>query len=244
MIAGFQPNGDVMEKVPEREPRTLSRRAMVTTGAAVGAGAWVAPSILTYDRAYAAIGSCGTKPVQVTWSPWAGNKIPLDPSTITAADGVEVTCTISDPFNVQSSTWDMRVFNGTINGRQNPVITGMSDATNGQGVTITFTFSTPVQPSFFVIDCDRGPSVWEDRVEVLGYLAGGSPIDPDSITLGGSAVTVVNPNTVRGTSSSTSSNSEAEYDFQEPVDTITIRHYDDKTWTGFQWVGISDLSWC
>ena len=233
-----------MESVQHPEPRTLSRRAMVASGAAVGAGAWVAPSILTYDKAYAAVGSCGTKPLQVSWAPWAGNVIPLAPSTITAADGVEVACAVADPAGVPSSPWNMRVFNGTVNGRQYPVVTGMSGAEFGAGVTITFTFSVPVQPSFVVIDIDRSSSNWEDRVEVLGYLAGGTSIDPDGITVGGSAVTVISPNTTRGLSSSTSTDSEAEFDFQEPVDTITVRHYDDKNWTAFQWIGIGDLHWC
>ena len=40
------------------------------------------------------------------------------------------------------------------------------------------------------------------------------------------------------------SNSEVEVDFQDPVDTITIRHYDDTSWTGFQWIGIHDMHWC
>ena len=177
---------------------------MVTTGAAVGVGAWVAPSILSYDRAAAAIGSCGTKPVQVDFSDYSG----ILPSSFTADDGVTVNMSISDPDDVQDGFWAMRVFNGTINGRDNPVITGMSDAENGDGVTITFTFSTPVQPSFFLIDVDRGDFSWEDTVDVRGFLNSGPRVDPDSFTLGGSAVTEVNPRRVRGLSPSNSSNSE------------------------------------
>lgn len=223
---------------------------MVKTGAAVGAGAWVAPSILTYDRAYAAVGSCGTKPVQLDWSNQTiGSQIPLSPSTMTANDGVVVTALNHDPDNVQDATWDWSVYNGTINGRTNPIVNGMNGARDGDGVTLELRFSTPVQPSFFLIDVDRGgccgnPWRWEDSVEVLGYLLGGSAIDPDSITTGGTAVTAINPTTVRGNFSSSSSNSEAEFDFQEPVDTITIRHYDRTRRTGFQWIGLHDLHWC
>ena len=229
-----------MESVPNQEPRTVSRRAMVTTGAAVGVGAWVAPSILSYDRAAAAIGSCGTKPVQVDFSDYSG----ILPSSFTADDGVTVTMTIDDSDGVQDSFWAMRVFNGTINGRDNPVITGMSNANNNEGVWITFTFSTPVQPSFFLIDVDMGTDSWEDTVEVRGYLNSGPRIDPDSFVLGGSAVTQVNGRRVRGLSPSNSSNSEVEVDFQEPIDELRIRHYDRRSWTGFQWIGIHDFHWC
>lgn len=230
-----------MESVPNQEPRSVSRRTMVTAGAAVGVGAWVAPSILTYDKAAAAIGSCGTKPRQVDFSDWAGN---LVPNNFTADDGVTVTMAIDNSDGVQDSFWRMRAFNGTINGRDNPAITGMSNANNGEGVIITFTFSTPVQPSFFLVDVDRGNGSWEDSVEVQGFLLGGSGIDPDSLTTGGSAVSAINPRLVRGQSSSNSSNSEVEVDFQDAVDTITIRHFDRRNWTGFQWIGIHDLHWC
>jgi len=217
---------------------------MVTTGAAVGAGAWVAPSIFTFDRAYAAIGSCGTKPLQVDWSRWRNQNVPVSPSNFAANDGVTVTMSIADPDNVQDNYWDMRVFGGTINGRRPPAITGMSGANNGQGVTVTFTFSTPVQPSFFLIDIDGFGGSWIDYVEVLGYLAGGTAIDPNSMTPGGAAVAVVTPSIVVGQFSSSSSNSEAEVDFQSPIDTLTIHHYDDTNAIGFQWIGVHDLHWC
>ena len=239
-----------MENAQIRGPRTLSRRAMVKTGAAVGAGAWVAPSILSYDRAYAAVGSCGDKPVQLDWSDHGiGSQIPLSPSTMTADDGVVVTAFNYDPDGVQDSSWNWLIYNGTINGRTNPIVNGMSGANNGEGVTLELRFSVPVQPSFFVMDVDRGgccgnPWRWEDSVEVNGYLLGGSAIDPDSITEGGTAVQAISATTVRGQFSSSSTNSEAEYDFQEPVDTITIRHYDRTRRTGYQWIGVHDLHWC
>ena len=116
---------------------------MVGTGAVVGAGAWVAPSILSYDRVAAAIGSCGTKPRQVDWTDFAGQTIP---GTVNAADGTTVTVTVLDPDNVQDTTWNFRAFNGTINGRDNPAITGMSGDSGTAGVTITLEFSTPIQP--------------------------------------------------------------------------------------------------
>ena len=217
---------------------------MVKTGAAVGVGAWVAPSILTYDKAYAAVGSCGTKPLQLDWTPWRGTNPPFAPSAMTANDGVEVTLSVSDPFGVQSNAWDARVYNNTINGRTHPLITGMNNANLGEGVTLTFTFSTPVQPSFFLVDVDRGTNSWEDSVEILGSLGGGSSIDPDSLAPGGTAVTVVTPRLVRGVFSSSSSNSEVEVDFQDPIDTMTIRHFDEQNRNGFQWIGIHDLHWC
>lgn len=214
---------------------------MIGTGAAVGVGTWVAPSILSYDRVAAAIGSCGTKPVQIDFSNWAGSIVP---SSFTANDGTTVTMSIDDSDNVQSSFWAMRAHSGTINGRDNPAITGMTGANQGEGVIITFTFSTPVQPSFFLVDVDRGARYWEDTVDIQGFLLSGSGIDPDSLTPGGSAVTVVNPRRVRGRSMSSSSTSEVEVDFQEPVDTITIHHFDRRNWTGFQWIGIHDFHWC
>ncbi|MEM9464664.1 MAG: hypothetical protein AAGA90_04795 [Actinomycetota bacterium] len=214
---------------------------MVGTGAVVGAGAWVAPSILSYDRVAAAIGSCGTKPLQVDWTNWAGLTIP---GSVTALDGTTVTITVSDPDNVQDSTWNFRAFNGVINGRDNPAITGMENANNSAGVTITLTFSTPVQPSFFLVDVDRADDAWEDRVRVRGFLGGGGAIDPDSLTVGGGAVQVINPRLVEGVFSSNSSNSEVEVDFQELVDTVEIRHFDHTTWTNFQWIGVHDLHWC
>ena len=230
-----------MEPHDQAEPRTVSRRAVVSTGAAVGVGAWAAPSILSYDRVAAAIGSCGTKPRQIDFTDYAGNTIP---SSFSAADGTTVTVAVADPDNVQDSFWDFRAYGGTINGRDNPAITGMSGANGGEGVTITITFSTPVEPSFFLVDVDRASNSWEDRVEIQGYLLAGTGIDPDSLTVGGSAVTVVNPRLVQGLSSSNSTNSEVEVDFQEPIDTITIRHYDDTSWTQFQWIGVHDFHWC
>ncbi len=219
----------------------MTRRAMVGTGAVVGAGAWVAPSILSYDRVAAAIGSCGTKPVQVDFSNWANQTIP---GSITANDGTTVTVTVSDPDGVQDGFWNFRAFNGTINGRDNPAITGMSNANFNEGVTVTLSFSTPVQPSFFLVDVDRATNSWEDRVRVVGFLGGGGSIDPDSLTIGGSAVQVINPRLVEGVSSSNSSNSEVEVDFQDLVDTIEIRHFDETGWTSFQWIGVHDLHWC
>ncbi|MEO0495647.1 MAG: hypothetical protein AAF081_19745 [Actinomycetota bacterium] len=230
-----------MESDENQQPRTVSRRSMVASGAALGVGAWVAPSILSYDRAAAAIGSCGTKPRQVDFSDWAGA---LVPTSFTAADGVTITMSIDDGDGVHDSFWAMRVFNGTINGRDNPAITGMSNAEENEGVTVTFTFSTPVAPSFFLVDVDRGDFSWEDTVDVRGFLNSGPRVDPDSFTPGGGAVTQINPRRVRGLSPSNSSNSEVEVDFQEPINELVIRHFDRQDWSGFQWIGIHDLHWC
>ena len=139
----------------------------------------------------------------------------------------------------------MAVYNnggGILNGLDNPAITGMTGADNGEGVSITFTFSTPRAVSFFLVDVDRSFGSWEDHVEVIGYL-GGSPIDPASMTTG-AHTTQVSANTVRGTTSSSTTDSNVEVDFQAAVDTIVIRHYDNTSWTQFQWIGIHDLHWC
>lgn len=219
----------------------MSRRSMVGAGAVVGAGAWVAPSILSYDRVAAAIGSCGTKPRQVDWTDFAGQTVP---GNVNAADGTTVTVTVSDPSNVQDTTWNFRVFNGTINGRDNPAITGMRGDSGTAGVTITLEFSTPIQPSFFLVDVDRATNSWEDSVEVVGFLGGGTGFDPDSLTIGGGAVQVITPRLVEGVFSSNSTNSEVEVDFQDLVDRIEIRHFDTTAWNNFQWIGVHDLHWC
>lgn len=215
---------------------------MVKTSAAAGAGIWVAPSVFTFDRAAAAVGSCGTKPVQVDFSRWAGGILPSSFASDDAS--VNITMSIDDSDGVQDNNWAMRVFNGTLNSRDNPVVTGMRRANNGEGVGITFTFDQPVRLSFHLVDVDAAGSGWEDKVEVLGRLSpSATNINPDSMTTG-SANTQISPNTVRGDSPSGSSNSNVEVDFQTPIDTLIIRHYDDTNRTGFQWIGIHDFHWC
>ena len=124
--------------------------------------------------------------MQLDWSDHGvGSQIPLSPATMLANDGVVVTAFNDNSDGVQDTGgWDWLVYNGTINGRTNPIVNGMSGANNGEGVTLTLQFSVPVQPSFFLVDVDRGPGGWEDRVRVRGFLLGGSAIDPDSLTVG------------------------------------------------------------
>ena len=220
----------------------IDRRALLGAGASAAAGLWVAPSVLTLDRVAAATGTCGVKPVQVDMSAWTGLNVP---SAFTANDGTDVTMSISDPSGVQSSSWDMVVYNdngGNLNGLDNPAITGMTGASKGVGVSITFAFGTPRAVSFFLVEVDRSPGSWEDTVQVVGSL-GGSPIDPASMVTGAD-VRQISANTVQGTAASNGASSNVEVDFQTAVDTVTIRHYDSRNWTAFQWIGIHDLHWC
>jgi len=217
---------------------------MVKTSAAAGAGLWVAPSVFTFDRAAAAIGSCGAKPLQVDMSTWAGNLMPTSPSSFFANDGTEIWMSIDDSDGVQDSYWQARAHSGTLNGRDHPVITGMSGATGGDAVAITFTFDTPVRLSFFLVDVDSHDTGWEDKVSVIGRLSPSTTnIDPDSMTTG-SANTQISSNTVRGDFSSNTSNSNVEVDFQTPIDTLVVTHFDDTSRTAFQWIGIHDFHWC
>lgn len=217
---------------------------MVKTSAAAGAGLWVAPSVFTFDRAAAAVGSCGVKPMQVDMSTWAGNLMPTSPSSFFANDGTEVWMSIDDSDGVQDSFWQMRAHSGTLNGRDHPVITGMSNAINGDAVTVTFTFDTPVQLNFFLVDVDSHSTGWEDKVSVIGRLSpSATNIDPDSMTTG-SSNTQISSNTVRGDNSSSGTDSNVEVDFQTPIDTLIISHFDDTTRGAFQWIGIHDLHWC
>jgi hypothetical protein len=218
----------------------LSRRHLMAGGVAA-AGLWSAPSVLSLDRVGAAVGSCGIKPRQVDFTRWLGA---LLPGAFTSDDGsVAITATTSDPWGVQDATWATRVYNGTLNSRDNPVITGMRNARRGRGITITFTFSLPVAPSFFLVDIDRAVGSWEDTVQVTGSIGGGAPFAPTSMATGG-ANAFLPPDTVRGTSSTSTAAGNVEVDFSSLVDTITIAHSDVTNWTQFQWIGIHDLHWC
>lgn len=230
-----------MEEATSPFSRAMDRRGLVKTGAAAAAGLWVAPSVLTLDRAAAAIGSCGVKPRQVDFSRWSGS---LLPSNFTSDDSsVAITFAQFDPFGVQDSFWASRVFNGTINARDNPVITAMSNAANGDRVRLRFDFSTPVALSFHLVDIDRQDGSWEDTVIVRGRVGGGPWMAPSSMVTGG-AQTQISPNTVRGDYATTGPDGNVEVDFQTPIDRLVIVHRDDSTFTGFQWIGVHDFHWC
>ena len=147
---------------------------------------------------------------------------------------------------MKDTFWAGRVFNGTINGRDNPVITAMSNARNGDEVVLQFDFSVPVQLSFFLIDVDAsggGRDGWQDKVSIEGQLAGGPLLDPTSITVG-AAHTQTTPNTIRGEFSTMGPDGNAEVDFQDPIDRLIIHHADFTGRRGFQWIGVHDFHWC
>ena len=203
--------------------------------------AWAAPVVLSLDPVAAATGSCGVKPRRVDFSRFAGN---LLPSSFTSDDGsITITATTSDPFGVQDAFWATRVYSGTLNSRDDPVVTAMSNANFGEYVELTFTFSQPVEPSFHLVDIDRSFFSWQDTVRIQGSYLGGAPFAPDSMVTG-AANTQLSPDTVQGVSSTSTATGNVEVDFQQPVDPITIRHSDTTSWTAFQWIAIHDFHWC
>lgn len=237
------PMSEWMETDRARGSRPLSRRAMLTAGAVASVGVWAAPSILSLDRAAAASGSCATPPRRVDFSRFSGNL----PSTFTSDDGsVTIDFTMSDPFGVQEPSWDGVIYPGLLNGLDHPVVNGMSGATGGDWVRFRFDFSEPVCPTFYLVDVDRNSSgfgPFEDTVVVFGRDGGGSRIDPASLVLGG-AQTQINARTVRGVSSSSSATGNVLVTFDEPITRLVVRHRDDSSLSGFQWVGVHDFHWC
>lgn len=216
---------------------------MLQAGALASAGMWVAPSILSLDAAAAAVGSCGVAPRRVDFSRFSGNL----PSTFTSDDGsVTINFTMTDPFGVQSPSWDGVIFNGLMNGLDNPVVNGMSGATGGDWVRFRFDFSEAICPSFYLVDIDRTQGTtndFEDTVAVFGRNGGGPRINPASFALGG-AQTQLNARTVRGVSPSSTATGNVLVSFDQPIDRLVIRHRDDSSLSGFQWIGVHDFHWC
>ena len=105
-----------------------------------------------------------------------------------------------------------------------------------------FQFSVPVCPTFSLVDVDRSTFSWEDTVRVIGS-AGGGPIDPAAMNVGGAQVQV-SANTVRGTTSSSSATGNVEVVFDQPITRMEIRHQDNSNWTAFQWIAVHDFHWC
>ncbi len=215
---------------------------MLTSGAAVAATTWIAPSVLALDRVSAAVGSCGAPPVQIDWSNWAGTF----PNSVTAADGTVVTITRNDPFNVADAGLFGLVFNGTTSTLDNPIIMAMENANNGDYTTLTFSFSTPVAPCFTFLDVDFGNGSWEDTMLITETL-GGTPVPLGTGDIAtGSANTVSGTNTLVGIGSAgnASTDGNATVTYPSDIDTIEIRHRDDSTFIGFQYIGIHDFRWC
>ena len=192
------------------------------------------------------MGSCGIPPVQVDWSAFSNTF----PTSVTAADGTVVTITLNDPFGVADPTFFGRVFGGTLSTLDNPLLMAMRNATGGQFTSITFGFSRPVDLCFEMLDIDRGnpnpADAWEDTIDVNGSL-GGVPV---ALGVGdiatGPANMVIGPNSIRGTAGSdnASTNGNAEVTYPSAIDSVEIRHSDDTTRPGFQFIGIHDLHWC
>lgn len=216
------------------------RKFLIGSGAATAA--WIAPSIVSFDRVGAAVGSCGTPPVQIDWSPAAGTY----PTSVTANDGTVVTLTLSDPFGVADPGYFGSVFNGTTSGLDNPLLLAMSGARLGQYTRVQFDFSNPVAPCFELVDVDYASGSWEDTLIISGDLGGtGVPLTASDISTG-SANIYNGTNTVLGVAPAASStaNGNVTITYPSPVDRIVIEHRDDSSWTAFQYIGVHDLRWC
>lgn len=228
-------------RVSGTKPQTFGRRK-VLAGGAIAAGAWVTPSVLGFDRVAAAEGSCGVAPVQVDWSAFTDTF----PTSVTANDGTVVTISVADPFGVGDPTFLGRVFNGDLSSRDDPLLMAMENATNGQFTEIEFSFSNPVQLCFELIDVDRGEGSWEDTMELIGSL-GGAPVTVTAADVVTAATnTVSGPNTILGTSpaAAAATTGNATVNYPSVIDNFVIRHRDDSTFPGFQYIGIHDLRWC
>ncbi len=214
------------------------------SGSAIAASAWVAPSVLKADRVAAAVGTCGTPPVQIDWSAYAGTF----PTSITANDGTAVSIATNDPSGVGDPSFLGLAFNGTTSTLDNPVIMAMDNATSGDYTEIVFRFSQPVAPCFSMLDVDLGnfSTGWEDTVIFNGSLNG------TAVSLGAGDITTypgntfVAANTVVGTANvpNSSTNGQIDVSYPSPINALSIRHVDNSTFTGFQYVGIHDFSWC
>ena len=225
--------------------RTISRRRVLAAGSAVTAGAWVAPSVLALDRVSAATGSCGVAPLRFDWSSIAPTTA-LPPS-ITANDGTVVSFALTGDTNLLLAAFDGDVRTGTRGARTDYLGLGLTGATGGQGVTLTMTFSKPVQACFEMLDIDRAEGVWEDSVTVSASVGGANvPISAADFLPMGPSVAVVANDTIRGVGSEGNSSDLANVDFNSPaeVDEIQLDYYDLTGFTGGQVIGIHDLRWC
>ena len=214
------------------------------SGSAIAASAWVAPSVLKIDRVAAAVGTCGTPPVQIDWTAHAGTF----PTSITANDGTAVSIATNDPFGVADPSFLGLAFNGTTGALDNPIIMAMDNATGGDYTEIIFRFSQPVAPCFSMLDVDFGnfATGWQDTILFDGTLSGAAvPLGAgDIVTSSGN--TFVGPNEVVGTGNvaNNSTNGQIDISYPAPINQLSIRHVDSSAFNGFQYVGIHDFSWC
>ncbi len=204
----------------------------------------MAPSVLTIDRVAAAVGTCGVAPVQVDWTSVAGTF----PTQVTANDGTIVSIATVDPFGVADPSFLGLAFGGTTGALDNPLIMAMDNATNGDYTEIVFRFSRPVAPCFSLLDVDEGnfPTGWRDGVIFTG-TNGATTVNlgpGDIVTAPGNAI--VGPNEVVGIASVPNNSTDGQVDvtYPSPITQLRIRHVDDSTFTGFQYIGIHDLHWC
>lgn len=222
----------------------ISRR-QVLAGSAVAAGVWVAPSVLTLDRVAAAAGSCGVAPLRFDWSTIAPTN--SMPSSITANDGTVVRFALSGSTNLLENGYTGNIRTGTRGGRNDYMALGMSGARNGAGVTLTMTFSQPVQVCFEVLDVDRANNSWEDSLTFTASVGGSNvPIGSGDLTPVGSSVVNVGSNGAIGVASEPNSSDASNLIFSAPseVDRVEMRYFDLTRWTAVQVIGIHDLRWC
>ena len=217
-------------------------RRRVLGGGAVAAAVWVSPSVIGLDRVAAAQGSCGFAPVQVDWSDHSDTF----PTMVTANDGTVVTIQALDPSGVANTNLLGRVFPATLSGRDEPIIMAMSGASNGQFTELVFTFSTPVHLCSELIDVDRAQNGWEDTMEMFGTLNGVAVDLTASDVVTGPTNTFVGTNTLVGTgpAAQAATDGNATFNYPSPIDSFTLRHRDNSTFTEAQYIGMHDLRWC
>ena len=166
------------------------------------------------------------------------------PTSTTATDGTVVTITKSDPDGVADPVLFGLVYAGSLNGRDNPLVMAMERARRGDGTSIRFNFSQPVQLCFNLVDVDASNRSWEDTIELIG-TNGGAAVNlgaADFVT--GAANTYLTTNTVRGTSSTNTATGNIEVNYPAPIDQLIIEHRDDSRGRDFQFIGIHDFFWC
>jgi len=166
------------------------------------------------------------------------------PTGATASDGTTITINRSDPFGVADPAFFGLVFNGTLNGLDNPILMAMADATNGDFAITEFIFSRPVQLCFALADVDAAAGGWEDTIEIRGSNAGVPVTLGAADVVTGAANTFLGPDTVRGVSATNTATGNVQVNFPAEIDRVEIEHRDNSADVGFQFIGIHDFSWC